>query len=95
MADYSIYIKTPEENYIKGYYVDIDIPMDDSTDYYITVEPKYNQKPGLLAYDMYGSERLAWVFYYFNKDKMEDIIFDLTAGKRIRVPLKSRLLKYF
>lgn len=95
MSIYSIYKNTPNEDYIKGYYEPIDIELDDSSDYYITIEPKYNQKPGLLALDLYGTERLEWIFYYFNKEKMDDIIFSLKAGMTIRVPMKSRLMKNF
>lgn len=95
MSEYSIYKNTKNENYIKGYYEPIDIELDDTTDYYITVEQKYNQKPGLLALDLYGTERLEWIFYYFNKEKMDDIIFSLKAGMTIRVPTKTRLLKNF
>lgn len=95
MSIYSIYKDTPNEDYVKGYYVPVDIPMDDSTDYYITIEPKYNQKPGLLALDLYGTERLEWIFYYFNKEQMDDIIFSLKTGIMIRIPTKARLMKYF
>lgn len=95
MSIYSIYKNTQKEDFIKGYYNPVDIPLDDTSDYYIKIEPKYNQKPGLLALDLYGSERLEWIFYYFNKEQMDDIIFSLKSGMTIRVPTKSRLLKYF
>lgn len=91
---YSLYKNVKNAQYSRGYYKDINIPFD-VTDDFITITPKYNQKPGLLANDLYGTPRLSWIFYYFNKDKMEDIIFDLKTGLTIRVPKKDRLLKYF
>ena len=33
-----------------------------SDDVLYTVEPQYNRRPDLLAYDLYGNEKLWWVF---------------------------------
>jgi hypothetical protein len=75
------------------YYNPINIPFDGS-DYYIQIEPKYHNKPGRLAYDLYGSERLGWVFRYFNNNTINDPIFDLVSGMTIIVPTRERLLQY-
>lgn len=94
MSNYSLYKNTKRSSYYMGYYNPIDIPLDPETDYLILIEEKYNQKPGKLAYDLYGSERLGWVFSYFNRNIIQDPIFDLKSGIYIRVPTNSRLKQY-
>lgn len=89
----SLYKKTYVDYNYLGYYDPITIPFDD-TDILITIEEKYNQHPGKLAYDLYGNERLGWVFSYFNRSIIQDPIFDLKAGILIRVPTKQRLNNY-
>lgn len=93
MANESLYSSTYQYDGFLSYYNPIDIPFDE-TDYYITVSPEYENKPGKLAYDMYGDARLLWVFRYFNNNKIEDMIFDLKPGMNLLVPTKSRLLNY-
>lgn len=88
---YSLYKNTNIDGNSRGYYNPPSIKKDTS-DYYIIVTSEYRYKPGKLAYDLYGSERLGWIFSYFNRDKIEDPIFDLREGLIIRVPLKERLL---
>lgn len=90
-SSYSLYKNTDSDTYYRDYYVEPSIEPDD-TDYYIIVTKAYHHKPGKLAYDLYGSERLGWIFSYFNRDKIEDPIFDLTSGIIIKVPTKERLL---
>lgn len=91
---YSIYKKTYNDSFERDLYKNIDIPFDD-TDYDLYVDVKYEHKPGMLANDLYGTPRLAWVFKYFNKNTIEDYIWDLKSGMIIRVPNKERLLSYF
>lgn len=88
---YSLYKNTDSDNYYRDYYNPISLEKDDS-DYFIIITSEYKYKPGKLAYDLYGSERLNWVFSYFNRDKITDIIFDLKEGMILRVPTKERLL---
>ena len=45
------------------------------------IEPQYNYRPDLLAYDMYGSPKLWWVFAQRNMDTTKDPIYDLKVGK--------------
>lgn len=89
----SLYKKTIVRFGYMEHYNPILIPFDDS-DLIITVEKKYNQHPGKLAYDLYGNERLGWIFSYFNRKKIQDPIFDLVDGITIRVPTKERLNNY-
>ena len=89
----SLYSKTSKNGYYMSYYNPISIPLDVS-DYFLEIEPKYHNKPGRLAYDLYGSERLGWVFRLFNNTTINDPIFDLKSGMIILVPTKERLMKY-
>jgi len=51
-----------------------------------TVEPQYNHRPDLLAYDLYGNEKLWWVFAQRNMEIIKDPVFDLVPGIEIYVP---------
>ena len=48
-----------------------------------TVEPQYLHRPDLLAYDMYGDNRLWWIFTQRNLDVLEDPIYDFESGVEI------------
>ena len=54
----------------------------------LIVEAKYDQRPDVLANDLYGNSRLWWVFAEFNQDKLVDHILDLKAGMELQVPEK-------
>lgn len=55
----------------------------------------YEFRPDLLAYDLYGSKDLWWVFAQRNLDILKDPIYDFIAGTQIYLPqgelLKKRL----
>tara|TARA_B100000035_G_scaffold258152_1_gene228400 strand:+ start:1560 stop:1850 length:291 start_codon:yes stop_codon:yes gene_type:complete len=55
-------------------------------DYLYTIEPQYTHRPDLLAYDMYGDNRLWWVFAQRNLDIIEDPVYDMTPGTQIYLP---------
>ena len=57
----------------------------------IEIETKYNLRPDLMAYDMYGSPNYWWVFALKNKDKLIDPVEDFKAGMTITVPPKNGL----
>jgi len=57
------------------------------------IEPQFNQRPDLLAYYLYDSTKLWWVFTQRNLDVIRDPIFDFRAGVEIYVPKKSGLFK--
>lgn len=86
----SPYYETP----IKDFYLDIwrkrNIPPQDD-DILITVEPKYESRPDLLAQDLYGTPRLWWVFAVRNMDLLVDPLEDLKAGIQIFAPTKDRI----
>jgi len=58
-----------------------------------TVEPQYLHRPDLLAYDMYGDNRLWWIFTQRNLDVLEDPIYDLVPGIQIFLPSPDRVLE--
>jgi hypothetical protein len=90
----SLYKNSKRKNGYMEYYESMDIPFDNDTDYLLLIEKEYEFKPGKLALKLYGSERLTWVFSYFNRDIIQDPIFDLKSGIYIRVPTNDRLQQY-
>jgi len=93
MANYintSPYFNTSQTN---GYldiinFRDIPIQNDDIT---FTVTKTYENRPDLLAYDLYNDVNLWWVFSVRNKSILKDPVFDLTAGVVIRLPKLSTI----
>lgn len=63
----------------------------ESDDFLYTIQPQYNLRPDLLAYDLYGDPALWWVFTQRNMDIIQDPIFDFTAGTKIYIPKNSSL----
>jgi len=57
------------------------------------IERTYAYRPDLLAYDLYGTPRLWWVFAQRNPDKIEDPIYDFRPGVTIQLPKKDNVLK--
>lgn len=67
------------------------IPASDD-DFQYTIQPQYNYRPDLLAYDIYGNPKLWWVFIQRNVDILTDPIYDFRSGVTISLPKKSTLL---
>jgi hypothetical protein len=93
MAQYeknSPYYKTS----INANYLDIfnkrNIPALDN-DITYEIEPQYAYRPDLLAYDLYGSSKLWWVFAIRNMESIKDPVFDFLPGVQIKLPQKSTL----
>ncbi len=63
-------------------------------DYLYTIEPQYNHRPDLLAYDLYGSPKLWWVFVQRNMNVLRDPIYDFLPGTTIYIPKRSNLEKF-
>ncbi len=64
---------------------------DDDQSY--TIERTYAYRPDLLAYDMYGTPRLWWVFAQRNPDKIEDAIYDFKPGVTIQLPKAANITR--
>jgi hypothetical protein len=60
-------------------------------DFLYTIEPQYEYRPDLLAFDLYGETSLWWVFTQRNMDVLQDPIFDFVAGTQIYIPKNSSL----
>ena len=58
-----------------------------------TIERTYAYRPDLLAFDLYGSPRLWWVFAQRNPDEIEDPIYDFKPGVTIRLPKPENISK--
>jgi hypothetical protein len=55
------------------------------------VEVQYTHRPDLLAYDLYGSTKLWWVFSQRNPEALKDPIYDLVADLKIYLPQGPKL----
>ncbi len=83
---------------VNGNYLDVlnyrQVPASNS-DMIYTIDRKYNFRPDLLAYDIYGDSQLWWVFSVRNPDIIIDPVFGFVSGLSIFVPdpqnLKSTL----
>ena len=58
------------------------------------IDSFYDNRPDLLAHDLYNSSKLWWVFMHRNMDTIKDPIWDFSAGTTIRIPKKTTLTKY-
>ena len=58
-----------------------------------TIERTYAYRPDLLAYDLYGTPRLWWVFAQRNPDELEDPIYDFKPGVTIQLPKPANVSK--
>jgi hypothetical protein len=92
MADYkpdSLYRNTSivSDKFLDTLNVD-DIDIDNTSTTSVKLELKHNQKPDLLAYELYGNSKLWWVFALFNQDKLKDPIIDFKEGVTIKVPVR-------
>lgn len=69
------------------------IPAEDD-DFQYVIENQYQNRPDLLAFDLYGDPKLWWVFTQRNMDVLKDPIYDFEAGTIIYIPKKSNLQQY-
>lgn len=65
----------------------------EADDFVYTIEPQYSHRPDLLAYDLYGTPRLWWVFIQRNLDTLQDPIYDFVPGVEIYIPKKTGLFR--
>ena len=61
------------------------VPAEDD-DILYTIEPQYSHRPDLLAFDLYGTPKLWWVFAQRNMDSIKDPVYDIEAGLEIYLP---------
>jgi alpha-L-fucosidase len=93
MAKYSQtspYYQTPQNSINLGVLVPRTITADLDDQSY-TIERTYAYRPDLLAYDLYGTPRLWWVFAQRNPDQIEDPIYDFRPGVTIQLPKPANI----
>ena len=62
-------------------------------DFLYTIESQYTHRPDLLAYDLYKSSKLWWVFTQRNLNVLQDPIYDFIPGVQIYIPKGVSLTK--
>lgn len=89
----SPYVNTNQTSWYLDFYKDPDL-LTSEDDPIILIEPKYEYRPDLLSFDLYGTPRFWWVFQLRNMDVIKDPIWDLKSGMEIYAPsadsVKSR-----
>jgi len=79
---------------VQGQFLDLlrirPIPVE-ADDILYTVQTQYTFRPDLLAYDLYGTHKLWWVFAQRNMDILKDPVYDLVAGVKIFLPKGENL----
>lgn len=79
---------------IYGFFLDVanipTIPIDPS-DVQYQIDAIYNNRPDLLAFDLYGNSSLWWVFSVRNPNVLQDPVFDFVPGVIIFVPKKQNV----
>lgn len=55
----------------------------------IVVAPKFEFRPDLLSYELYGNSNYWWTIVLINRNQLIDPIRDLKAGMLIRVLSKA------
>ncbi len=81
---------TNQTSWYLGVYADRPIPANGS-DQTIVIDKRWESRPDLLSYDLYGSTEYWWIFMRRNMNIIQDPIYDLVAGLSIYVPSKERL----
>lgn len=61
----------------------------DVTDARYQIDPAYNLRPDLLAYDLYKDSNLWWVFSLRNPDILIDPLLNFKTGTIIYVPTSA------
>jgi alpha-L-fucosidase len=93
MATYdstSPYYNTPYTQFYLDKMVNRPIPLEND-DLTFTINLTYQYRPDLLAYDLYGSPSLWWVFYQRNPNTLTKPPFDFVANTFIYLPKISTL----
>jgi len=61
------------------------VPKSDD-DVLYEVQPQFTHRPDLLAYSVYGTPKLWWVFAQRNMNTIKDPVYDIIAGTQIYLP---------
>jgi hypothetical protein len=63
----------------------------ETDDILYTIDKKYENRPDLLAYDVYKNVDFWWVFAMRNVNVIKDPIYDFIAGTKIYLPKLSNI----
>ena len=86
----SPYYATQYSQFFLDVMVNRPIPQQ-SDDLQFTINQTYQRRPDLLAYDLYGTPTLWWVFYQRNPNTLTKPPVDFTTGTKIYLPKESTL----
>lgn len=86
----SQYSETPTRDFYLDLWVAKEIG-ESVEDKVVIIESKYHLRPDLMAFDLYGSANLWWVFAMANKDYLIDPINDFVAGIEITQPAANTI----
>lgn len=79
---------------IRDFYLDIwkkrEVPITEN-DQLVTIPPKFDKRPDLMAAELYGSPRLWWVFVVRNPDLLIDPIEDFASGLELFAPSQDTI----
>lgn len=89
----SPYYFTPQTSSYLDYWIPPPVAAT-NTDVLIELTARYENRPDLLSFDLYGTPRLWWTFAMVNPDLLRDPINDMRAGLQIYVPSKVSLSGY-
>ena len=95
MAKYSRtspYFATPQNDISLGTFVRRRFAIEDDDQTY-TIERTYAYRPDLLAYDLYGTPRLWWVFPQRIPNQIEDPNYDFRPGVTIQLPKPANITR--
>ena len=89
----SPYYSTPQVNQLVDYLDFWDAPnyVPSLADTPFVVTSKYQYRPDLLSYDIYGTTGYWWIFLLRNPDVLKDPVYDLRTGITIYLPAQSSL----
>jgi hypothetical protein len=93
MAQYdstSPYFETGYSQFFLDTMVNRPIPKEDD-DITFTINLTYQYRPDLLAFDLYGTATLWWVFYQRNPNTLQAPPLDFAVGTTIFLPKVSTL----
>jgi hypothetical protein len=93
MAQYdatSPYFETGYSQFFLDVMVNRPIPKEDD-DTLFTINLTYQYRPDLLAFDLYGTGALWWVFYQRNPNTLQAPPLDFAEGTTIFLPKVSTL----
>lgn len=92
MAEFHKFTSRYRSTPVKDFYLDLwdEIEITESADdLLVELDAKYDERPDLLSFDLYGTPRLWWVFAIRNPDTLIDPINDFKSGIIIYAPTRS------